>query len=77
MQVVKLSKLILFGNTIKPEYNDHPRDPKIVVFVDRWSLFRGSIVLLMWKTGRQDSGRCKQVVVSSVLTVYQIKFKEN
>jgi hypothetical protein len=27
--------------TVKPEYNDHPRDPKIVAVVDMWSLFRG------------------------------------
>jgi hypothetical protein len=26
-------------NTDKPEYNDHPRDPKIMVVVDRWSLW--------------------------------------
>ncbi len=25
--------------TVKPVYNDHPRDPKIVAVVDRWSLF--------------------------------------
>jgi hypothetical protein len=24
---------------VKPVYNDHPRDPKIVAVVDRWSLF--------------------------------------
>jgi len=26
-------------------YNDHPRDPKLVAVVDRWSLFIGSFVL--------------------------------
>jgi hypothetical protein len=31
-------------DTVKPEYNDHPRDPKIVADVDRWSLFRGFFV---------------------------------
>jgi len=30
-------------NTVKPVYNDHPRDPKIVAVVDRWSLFRGHL----------------------------------
>jgi len=25
---------------VKPVYNDHPRDPKIVAVVDNWSLFR-------------------------------------
>ncbi len=31
-------------------YHDHPWDPKIVAVVDRWSLFRGSFVLLMMQT---------------------------
>ena len=42
-------------------YNDHPRNPKYVAVVDRWSLFRGS-----WP---QNGGRCRQVVVSSGLSV--------
>ncbi len=29
--------------TVKPVYNDHPRDPKIVAAVDRWSLFGGHL----------------------------------
>jgi hypothetical protein len=28
---------------VKPVYDDHPGDPKIVAFVDRWSLFRGCL----------------------------------
>jgi hypothetical protein len=32
-------------NTDKPEYNDHPRDPKIMVVIDGWSLFRGGSLL--------------------------------
>jgi hypothetical protein len=32
-----------FPNTVKPVYNDHPGDTKIVAVVDRWSLFRGSL----------------------------------
>jgi hypothetical protein len=31
--------------TVKTEYNDRPREPKIVADVDRWSLFRGFFVL--------------------------------
>jgi hypothetical protein len=27
---------------VKPVYNDHPWDPKVVTVVDRWSLFSGS-----------------------------------
>ncbi len=30
-------------NTVKPVYNNHPWDPKIVAVVDRWSLFRGQL----------------------------------
>ncbi len=30
-------------NTVKPVYNDHPWDPKIVAGVDKWFLFRGSV----------------------------------
>jgi len=30
-------------NSVKPVYNDHPRDPKIVAVVDRWSLFGGHL----------------------------------
>ncbi len=28
-------------NAVKSEHNDHPRDPKFVPVVDRWSLFGG------------------------------------
>jgi hypothetical protein len=31
--------------TVQPMYNDHPRDPKYVAVVDRWSLFRGIFML--------------------------------
>jgi hypothetical protein len=31
--------------TVKPVYNDHPWDSKIVAVVDRWSLFRDSFAL--------------------------------
>ena len=34
--------------TVKPVYNDHSRDQVIMVFVDRWSLCRGAIVLFWW-----------------------------
>ncbi len=30
-------------NTVKPVYDDQPRDSKIVAVVDRWSLFRGHL----------------------------------
>ncbi len=38
-----LKKINLEGSTIKPVYNDHPLDPKIMAVVDRWSLFRGHL----------------------------------
>ena len=31
--------------TVKPVYNDHRWDPKLVAVVDRWSLFRGNFML--------------------------------
>jgi len=31
-------KIFFKPSTVKPVYNDHPRDPKIVAVVDRWSL---------------------------------------
>ena len=34
-----------FSSTVKPVYNDHPWDSKIVAVVDRWLLFRGTFVL--------------------------------
>ncbi len=43
-------------------YNDHPRDPKFVAVVERWSLFRGSFTLWKLKLGPQNSGHCRQVV---------------
>jgi hypothetical protein len=27
--------------TVKPVYNSHPRDPKLLAVVDRWPWFRG------------------------------------
>jgi len=30
-------------STIKPVYNDHHWDPKIVAIVDRWLLFKGNL----------------------------------
>jgi hypothetical protein len=32
-------------NTVKPVYNDHPWDPEFMAIVDRWSLFRGTLIL--------------------------------
>ncbi len=51
---IKLRKFfrVNFSNTVKPEYNDHPRDPKIVVVVDRWSFQRFP---LYTKCGKQDA----------------------
>ncbi len=43
----KLFKLqlsfIAVTRTVKPVYNDHPWDRKMVAVVDRWSLFRGHL----------------------------------
>ena len=34
-----------FDCTVKLVYNDQPWDPKIGAVVDRWSLFRGNLML--------------------------------
>jgi len=39
------SRLKWFKCTVKPVYNGHPWDPKIMAVVDRWSLFRGTFML--------------------------------
>ena len=36
------------ANTVKPVYNSYSRDPVLVVFVDRWSLYRGALVSPRW-----------------------------
>ena len=38
-------------DTVKPAYNDHPWDPKIVAVVDRWSF---SEVRLCYKSSTRD-----------------------
>jgi hypothetical protein len=38
-----LREIFVIIGTVKPVYNDHPRDPKIVAVVDRWSLFGGHL----------------------------------
>jgi hypothetical protein len=37
-------KYFIFVNTVKPVYNGHPWDPKILAVVDRWPLQRGSSI---------------------------------
>jgi len=44
-------------------YNDHPRNPKFVAVVGRWSLFRGNFILWNLKLGLKNGGRYRQVVV--------------
>ena len=41
--------------TVNHDYIDHPRDPKFVAVVDRWSLYRGSFMLWKLKLGPQNS----------------------
>ena len=49
--------------TVKLVHSNHPRDPKLVTVVDKWSLFRGSFMLQKEKMGPKKGGRCWQVVV--------------
>ena len=39
--------------TVKPLYNDHPWDPRVVAVVDRWSLFRCHLSNRNWKWGHK------------------------
>ena len=55
--------IFLYIYTVKPVYNEHPREPKFVAVFDWWLLFRGSFVLLKVKMGPQNGGRCRQVFV--------------
>ena len=47
VQSSSLLRIPRFSNacTVKPVYNDHPRDPEFVAVVERWSLFNGSFIL--------------------------------
>ncbi len=64
-----------FEHTVKPVYNDHPRDPKL------WPLLTGcccSKVALCHKTWKWDPkmltcGRYLDLIVYSSLTVYRKK----
>ena len=51
-------------STVKPVYNEHPRYPKIVVVVYRWSLFRGH---LYYKSSNWDH---KMLVVIDRWSLY-------
>ena len=44
MNNINLNKFVNIG-TVKPVYNDHPRDPKLVAVVDRWSLLGVNFML--------------------------------
>ena len=41
--LLKTAKNIKY--TVKPVFKDHPWEDKIVVVVDRWSLFRGTFMV--------------------------------
>ncbi len=55
-----------FECTVKHMYNDHPRDPKFVAVVDKWSLFRGP---LCYKDSNRDS---KTVVNAGWSSLYGV-----
>jgi hypothetical protein len=40
---VKMNKKAVITNTDELVYNDHPRAPKVVPPIVRWSLFRGNL----------------------------------
>ena len=41
--ILQLLASAFVTDTVKPVYNGHPRDPKIVVVVNKWSLFRSHL----------------------------------
>ena len=43
-KLIEQMQIIRLYLTVKPAYNDHSWDPKFVAVVDRWSLFRGSLM---------------------------------
>jgi len=71
---------LVFVSTVKPVYNDHHWDPKIVAVVERWSLFKGhlcskslkwdlKIVVIIDRWSLFGGGHYSEVVVSPGLTV--------
>ena len=36
---------LVFNNTVKPVNKSHPRERHIMVFIDKWPLFGGYIIL--------------------------------
>jgi hypothetical protein len=51
---------MFYNNTVKPVYNGHPWDPKIVAVVHRWPLFRGFSIKIAIKF---DSARLRLATV--------------
>ncbi len=61
-------------NVIKPVYNDHPKDPKVMAVVDRCSSFSDRLMLQRTKLGLQNNGRCKQMEMNVSLGMTVIVF---
>ena len=64
-------------------YNDHPRDPRFAAVVDRWSFLYAilyisgnswSMAMYTYAINSENGDLCRQVVVSSGLTVNNEKF---
>ncbi len=63
------------ATTVKPLYNDHPWDPKIVAVVEKWSFFKGHLRNKSYNLDLKivvvvDRWSHVNVVVSSGLTVF-------
>ncbi len=52
--------------TVKPVYNDHPWDPKIMAVIHSWSLFRGHLY------NKSSKGDLKLVVVGDRLSLFGV-----
>jgi hypothetical protein len=60
-----------YGYTVNSVYSDHIRDPKLVVVVDRWSLFGGRFMFYRLELRLRivvALDRYSEVVVSTSLT---------
>jgi len=67
-----LSIFSLIADTVKPVYNDHPRDPEFVVVVDRWSQSRDGFMLYNPKLGLKYGGRYSEVIVIQRWSLAQV-----
>jgi len=55
----------IYAHIVKPVYNDHPWDSKIVAVIDRWTLFKGDF------SNKYSNWDFKMVVVVDRLSLFR------